>query len=71
MPILKTIAGAVVGEAVGRKRGRGVLGAGLGILATRIATRSIPGALAVGGVLLAKTIYDRRKDKRSERSNEN
>jgi hypothetical protein len=64
MPLLKTIAGAVVGEAVGRKRGRGLLGAGLGIAATRIATRSIPGALLVGGALLAKTLYDRRKAKR-------
>jgi flavin-dependent dehydrogenase len=63
MPLLKTIAGAVVGEAVGRKRGSGILGMGLGIVATRIATRSIPGALAVGGVLLAKTLYDRRKSK--------
>lgn len=64
MPLLKTIAGAVVGEAVGRKRGRGLLGAGLGIAATRIAARSIPGALLVGGALLAKTLYDRRKAKR-------
>jgi hypothetical protein len=64
MPLLKTIAGAIVGEAVGRKRGRGLLGAGLGIAATRIATRSIPGALLVGGALLAKTLYDRRKDQK-------
>ena len=61
MPILKTIAGAVVGEAVGRKRGSGLLGAGIGVVATRLATRSIPGALLVGGALLAKTLYDRRK----------
>jgi hypothetical protein len=65
MPLLKTIAGAVVGEAVGRRRGRGLLGAGLGIAATRIATRSIPGALLVGGALLAKTLYDRRKERKS------
>jgi hypothetical protein len=64
MPLLKTIAGAVVGEAVFRKRGRGLLGAGLGIAATRIATRSIPGALAVGGAILAKKLYDRRKARR-------
>jgi hypothetical protein len=64
MPLLKTIAGAVVGEAVGRKRGNGLLGAGLGIIATRIATKSVPGALLVGGALLAKTLYDRRKAQR-------
>ncbi|MFM2410514.1 MAG: hypothetical protein RL481_1342 [Pseudomonadota bacterium] len=64
MPLLKTIAGAVVGEAVGRKRGRGLIGASLGVVATRIATRSIPGALLVGGALVAKTLYDRSKAKR-------
>jgi hypothetical protein len=61
MPLLKTIAGAVVGEVVGRRRGHGILGAGLGIAATRIATRSIPGALLVGGALVAKALYDQRK----------
>ena len=61
MPLLKTIAGAVVGEVVGRKRGHGLLGAGLGIAATRIATRSIPGALLVGGALVAKKLYDSRR----------
>ncbi len=66
MPLLKTLAGAIVGEAVGRKKGHGILGAGLGIVATRIATRSLPGALAVGGALVAKTLYDRHKAKRAE-----
>jgi hypothetical protein len=65
MPLLKTIAGAIVGEVVGRRRGHGILGAGLGIVATRIATRSLPGALAVGGALVAKKLYNRRKAKRS------
>jgi hypothetical protein len=64
MPLLKTIAGAVVGEAIGQRRGHGLLGAGLGIIATRIATRSLPGALLVGGVIVAKTLYDRRKDQK-------
>jgi hypothetical protein len=66
MPLLKTIAGAVVGEAIGRKRGHGILGAGLGIIASRIATRSLPGALLVGGALAAKTLYDRRKGKQAK-----
>ena len=60
--MLKSIAGAVVGEVIGRKRGNGLLGAGIGLVATRIATRSIPGALLVGGALLAKTLYDKRKE---------
>lgn len=65
MPLLKTIAGAVVGEVVGRRRGHGILGAGLGIVATRIATRSLPGALAVGGAILAKKLYDSRQKRKS------
>jgi hypothetical protein len=59
--MLRSIAGAVVGEVIGRKRGNGILGAGLGLVATRIATRSIPGLLLVGGAIVAKTLYDKRK----------
>jgi uncharacterized protein (DUF697 family) len=62
--MLRSIAGAVVGEVIGRKRGNGLLGAGIGLVATRIATRSIPGLLLVGGAIAAKTIYDRRKSSR-------
>ncbi len=61
--MLRSIAGAVVGEVIGQKRGHGLLGAGLGIIATRIATRSLPGALLVGGALVAKAVYDRRKSR--------
>lgn len=64
MPILKTILGAVVGDAIGKRRGNGLLDAGIGIAATRIATRSIPGALLVGGAFVAKKLYDKRKEKR-------
>lgn len=35
----------------------------IGAIAARIATRSVPGALLVGGALLAKAIYDQRKAK--------
>lgn len=39
----------------------------LGAAAAKIATRSIPGALLVGGGLIAKTLYDRhQKRKRGE-----
>jgi hypothetical protein len=62
--MLRSIAGAVVGEVIGRKRGNGLLGAGIGLVATRIATRSIPGLLLVGGAIAAKTIYDKRKERR-------
>ena len=61
--MLKTIAGAVIGEVIGRKSGNGLLGAGLGIVATRLATRSLPGLLLVGGVFAAKSMYDKRKER--------
>ena len=40
----------------------------LGTAVARIATRSVPGAILVGGGLLAKTLFDRREDKRSARA---
>jgi hypothetical protein len=61
--MLKTIAGAVIGEVIGRTSGNGLLGAGLGIVATRLATRSIPGLLLVGGAFAAKSMYDKRKER--------
>lgn len=36
---------------------------------TKLATRSVPGALLVGGGLLAKTLYDRGTAKRKSRGN--
>ncbi|WP_421839405.1 hypothetical protein [Novosphingobium sp.] len=33
--------------------------------ATRIATRSVPGAIIVGGALLAKTLHERRKNRKA------
>ena len=32
--------------------------------ATRIATRSVPGAIVIGGAMLAKTLYDRKRSKK-------
>jgi hypothetical protein len=37
-----------------------LLGGVAGGVVTRIATRSVPGAIVVGGALLAKRLYDRR-----------
>ena len=62
--MLRSIAGAVVGDVIGRKRGHGLLGAGIGVVATRLATRSIPGLLLVGGAIVAKSIYDKRKGRK-------
>lgn len=43
-------------------RGRSLAQTLIGTAIARIATRSVPGAIVVGGGLLAKTLYDRRKD---------
>jgi hypothetical protein len=37
----------------------------VGTTLVRVATRSVPGALVVGGGLLAKTLFDRRHGKRA------
>ena len=44
-------------------KGRGMMQTLLGTAAARVATRSVPGALLVGGGLLAKTLYDRSRDR--------
>jgi hypothetical protein len=44
-------------------KGRSMAQTLLGTAAARIATRSVPGALLVGGGLLAKALYDRQKDR--------
>jgi hypothetical protein len=42
-----------------------LLGGIAGAMALRIATRSVPGALVIGGSLIAKRLYDRRHGKRT------
>ena len=49
-------------------KGRSMTQTLVGTALARIATRSVPGALLVGGGLLAKTLYDRRKGKAAARS---
>jgi hypothetical protein len=44
-----------------------LLGGLAGAAAVRIASRSVPGAIVVGGGLLAKTLYERRRAKRAEK----
>ena len=45
-------------------KGRGMAQTLVGTAAARVATRSVPGALLVGGGLLAKALYDRRKKRK-------
>jgi hypothetical protein len=46
-------------------KGRSLTQTLLGTAIARMATRSVPGAIIVGGGLLAKTLYDRSKDRRA------
>lgn len=48
-------------------KGRSMAQTLLGTAVARIATRSVPGALLVGGGLLAKTLYDRSISRRKAR----
>lgn len=67
MSLIRNVATAIVGnEARKRGKGSGLLGFGVGILAARIATRSLPGALLVGGAMVAKALYDRSKEEDEE-----
>lgn len=43
-------------------KGRSMAQTLIGTAIARVATRSVPGAIIVGGGLLAKALYDRRKD---------
>jgi hypothetical protein len=42
---------------------KALLGGIAGTVAVRIATRSVPGAILVGGAMLAKRLYDKRHAK--------
>lgn len=39
---------------------KSLLGGVVGAVAVRVASRSVPGAIVVGGAVLAKRLYDRR-----------
>lgn len=48
-------------------KGRSMMQTMVGTALARIATRSVPGAILVGGGVLAKTLYDRSKGKAAAR----
>ena len=43
----------------------GTLDFPIGTAIARVATRSVPGAILVGGAMIAKTLYDRSKGRRA------
>jgi hypothetical protein len=68
--LLDAAAGRVFSQKADAPKRKSSLSAAIaGAALTRIATRSVPGAIVVGGGLLAKSLYDRRH-RRGERTDE-
>ena len=75
MSLLRGIARSAVGSAArrgarrstqSRSAGSDILGIVVGAVAARVATRSVPGAILVGGGLLAKYLWDKRQQYEAE-----
>lgn len=66
MAVREIVSVLIGNEARKRGQGTGLLGFGVGVLAARIATRSLPGALLVGGAMVAKALYDRSRETEEE-----
>lgn len=66
----------ILGQAVGAKKAaRAIKGGSMAqtlvrAALTRVATRSVPGAIVVGGGLLAKTLYERRRKRKAKAEGE-
>jgi hypothetical protein len=52
------------------KKKKTLLGGIAGAVAVRVATRSVPGAIVVGGAMLAKRLYDRKHAKAAPKASE-
>ncbi|MFM5884766.1 MAG: hypothetical protein ACKOQ3_05485 [Novosphingobium sp.] len=64
--MLDTAVNRILPSGAGASPARGsLLGRLAAAVAVRVATRSVPGALVIGGGLLAKTLFDRRRGKRA------
>ncbi|MEH6757291.1 MAG: hypothetical protein V7676_07240 [Parasphingorhabdus sp.] len=64
MSLIRNVFTAFVGNSARKHgKGNGLMGFGVGVLAARVATRSVPGALLVGGAMVAKALYNRSKEK--------
>lgn len=68
----QSLLGKVEGAAKAKRiiKGRTMTGTLVGSALARIATRSVPGAIVVGGGLLAKTLYDRKRTRRGAKAGE-
>lgn len=65
----RTLLGAKYSKAEAKNlvKGRTMTQTLIGTALVRVAMRSVPGAIVVGGSLLAKTLYDRRRGKAAAR----
>lgn len=68
--IAAAIGGATAKRVSGRGPGGSLLRTGLGVAASRVALRSLPGAALVGGLMLARHAYKRRQDRAAELYNQ-
>ena len=66
--ILKRKYGADKAERI--VKGRSMAQSLIGTALVRVATRSVPGAIVVGGGLLAKALYDRRRGRKARQEGE-
>lgn len=66
----RTVLGATYSKADAKNliKGRTMAQTLIGTAIARIAMRSVPGAIVVGGGLLAKTLYDRRRGKQAAKA---
>ncbi|MEO1167238.1 MAG: hypothetical protein AAFW97_00860 [Pseudomonadota bacterium] len=66
MSLVRSLIGGAMGETARRRTaGRGLLGVGVGLIAARIAMRSLPGAALVGGGLVAKYLWDKKRERKA------
>lgn len=62
--LLATALSAIIGSKISEQRAEsGLIGAAIGFGAAALARRSLPGALIVGGALLARELYQRNQEK--------
>lgn len=64
MSLLSELTKTAARHGVAKKTvGGGILGTVAGLVATRIATKSVPGAVLVGGAILGKYLWDKKKER--------
>ncbi len=64
MSLLSELTKTAARHGVAKKSvGSGILGTVAGLVATRIATKSVPGAVLVGGAILGKYLWDKKKER--------